>query len=69
MGNFQFLLGQGHLPKKANKIAQKHGAELINYTEPNGNRRHWFAGPNKGNPFDAQLANDVTVDLRQAGII
>ncbi|PYX09541.1 MAG: hypothetical protein DMG88_06180 [Acidobacteria bacterium] len=27
-------LPQGHLPQKAQQIAHKHGAELVNYVEP-----------------------------------
>lgn len=34
MSDYQFGLGRGHLPKKANTIASKHGAALVNYTDP-----------------------------------
>lgn len=68
MSEYFFGLGPGWLPAKADRIAQKHGAVLVNYTEPNGYKRHWFAGPNRGAPFDQQMADAVAADLRAAGI-
>lgn len=65
---FQFGLGEGHLPKKAAKIAQKHGADLINYTEPNGHKRHWFTGPNYGDPADKQVAATVLAEIAEMRI-
>lgn len=66
--SYLFLLGGGHLPRKADLVARRHGARLVNYTEPNGSKRHWFTGPNLGNPFDGQLRADVLADLERAGL-
>ncbi len=65
MSEFHFLLGPGHLSEKADKIAKRHGATLVNYTEPNGEKRHWFAGVNLGHPFDKQLSAAIRKDLEQ----
>jgi hypothetical protein len=81
MSEHLFGLGAGHLPQKANTIAERHGARLCNYTDPGckcgrgclrdcpASRRHWFAGPNRGEPFDGTMANGVMCDLRAAGIV
>jgi|SRR3990170_43087 len=69
MGDHFFALGPGHLPARADKIARKHGARLVNYTEPRGEKRHWFAGPNLGEPHDSTMARAVIADLRAAGVI
>ena len=71
-----FGLGPGHLGRREARIAQKHGATLVNYTDPQcvcgggcvmgecpGSRRHWFAGPNRGEPWDRRLAARVALAL------
>ena len=76
MSEYMFGLGTGHLPKKAAKIARKHGATLVNYTDAQdrcghgcrpytcpASRRHWFTGPSRGEPFDGALARAVAADL------
>lgn len=63
-----FGLGEGHMPEQAEQIAKKHGAALVNHTEPDGRERHWFAGINRGNPFDAALAEAVMGEIRTAGV-
>lgn len=80
MSEYLFGLGPGHMPKRADKIARKHGAGLVNYTDPGcscghgcerncpAKRRHWFAGPNRGEPFDSRMANDVMSALEAAGV-
>lgn len=68
MSEFCFGQGQGHLVEAADTIARRHGAALVNHTEPRGERRHWFAGPNRGEPWDSALAMAVGDDLRAAGI-
>ena len=80
MSDYYFLVGKGHLGKRADQIARKHGAVLINHTDPGcgcgygctydcpENRRHWFCCPNLGEPFDSATARAVESDLRQAGI-
>jgi hypothetical protein len=82
MSEFMFGAGSGWLPAKADKIAKKHGAYLVNYTDAQckcgygckphtckASRRHWFGGPNYGAPFDSQLAHRVEDELVEAGII
>lgn len=81
MSEYLFGCGPGWLPKKAAAIAREHGAMLVNYTDPGckcgygcasgeckSARRHWFAGPNLGSPFDARLAADVAAGIKAAGI-
>lgn len=69
MGDHFFGTGSGHLPERADRIAQKHGACLVNHTEPDGRQRHWFACDNRGEPFDSNTARAVTADLEAAGIL
>ena len=69
MSQYFFLLGPGHLPRQAHEIARQHDAALVNYTEPRGERRHWFAGQNRGAPFDSRMASRVKADLIAAGIL
>jgi len=81
MSEYYFGVGKGHLGRRADKIAAKHGAYLVNHTDPGcgcgygcttgdcpENRRHWFCCPNLGEPFDSATARAVESDLRQAGI-
>lgn len=68
MSEHFFLLGRGHLPAKAGKIANFFGATLVNFTEPNGHKRHWFAAPNRGEPFDSLVSTEVRKALAAAGL-
>lgn len=69
MSEYYFGLGSGHLPKRADKIASKHDACLVNYTEPGtGVKRHWFATRNYGHPHDQATAQAVIEDLKKAGL-
>lgn len=68
MSEYYFLLGDGFLPAKADRIARRHGATLVNYREPGGEKRHWFACRNRGFPHDDQVAAAVADDLEAAGI-
>lgn len=68
MSEYQFGQGPGHLPKAANEIASRHGAEVVNYTEPRGHKRHWITCENRGEPFDGETARAVMADLVRAGI-
>ena len=67
MGEYFFGLHNGHLKAVADKIAKKHGVEHVNFTEPTGRERGWFAGPNRGEPFDSRLASVVMADIDKAG--
>ena len=66
---YVFGRGSGHLPAKVNKIAKRHGARLVNYTESDGGKRHWFVGPSYGIPRDTDMARAVFDDLEAAGIL
>jgi hypothetical protein len=80
MSEYLFGLGDGHLGKRAAQIAKKHGAVLVNHNDPGcrcgcgcadecpATARHWFAGPNRGEPFDSALARAVEASLEKAGI-
>jgi hypothetical protein len=75
MSEFFFGTGRGHLPQRAARIARAHGATLVNTWEPGCQcghgchdecpecRRHWFAGPNRGEPFDSALARAVMAEI------
>ncbi len=65
--SFMFGLHDGHLTAKAQRIAKRHGADHINYTEPGGRRRGWFTSPNRGSPFDQATAKAVLSDIEAAG--
>lgn len=67
MSEYYFGLHKGHLTAKADKIAEKHGAWHVNFTEPRGERRGWFACPNLGAPFDGAVARAVMADVEAAG--
>lgn len=79
MTEFMFGVGTGHLSSRAAKAAKKEGATLVNHVDPgcrcgwgyNNNdcsacKRHWFAGPNYGAPFNGQLAERVLKAVRAA---
>lgn len=64
MNDYLFLMGHGHLNARAARIAENYGARLVNYTEPDGRKRHWFAGPNLGLPHDEIMAKAVRAALQ-----
>lgn len=68
-GPYFFGVGNGHLSQRAAIIARRHGAELTNYTEPNGKKRHWFETQNLGEPFNSATARAVMTDLYTTGIL
>jgi len=57
-------LHTGHLTARADQIAGRHG---VNYTEPCGERRGWFACPNRGPSFYQLIARAVIADIDRAG--
>jgi len=67
MSEHIFGLHKGHLRSKADEIAKRHGAWHINFTEPRGEKRGWFACPNRGTAFDQATANDVLAAIDAAG--
>jgi hypothetical protein len=64
---FQFGLHDGHLTLKAQLIAERHDADHVNYTEPNGRKRGWFVCDNRGSPFNEARAKRVLADIEDAG--
>lgn len=76
MSDFMFGSDKGHLSDDADLVAEKYGAGLCNYTDPGcgcgrghtkhcpANRRHWFTGPNRGEPFNGQMRDAVLNDPR-----
>ena len=82
MSEYFFGLGSGWLPKRADAIARKHGAELVNYTDAQcqcghgcsphtckRSRRHWFSTDNLGEPHDSTVRKNVMSALDRAGVI
>ena len=68
-GPYQFLLGSGHMGLNAQRIAETHGADCINYVDEHGKLRHWFEAENMGEPFNSRLREAVFADLVAAGIL
>lgn len=63
--NFLFGMGEGHLSNRAATIAKRAGATLVNHTEPNGRKRHWFAMENLGAPHDERRAQELLAHLQK----
>ena len=72
MSAYFFGLNAGHLPRRVARIARKHGAELVNYTDAGCKcgygctsgecpkcRRHWFEITNLGEPHNSAKAREV----------
>ena len=80
MSEYMFGLGSGYLPKPAASIARKRGAVLVNHCDPGCKcgygcddecpacKRHWFAGPNRGEPFDSAMGRAVMAEIEAAAI-
>ncbi len=81
MSDYMFGMGAGWLPRKAAAIARQHGADQVNYTDPQcrcghgcragecrAARRHWFTVRNLGEPFNSRTAQAVLADLRVVGV-
>jgi hypothetical protein len=46
--------------KRRDKIAQKFGATFVGpISRPDGTTKGWFAGPNRGHPFNDDLRRNV----------
>ncbi len=67
MSQYFFGLHVGHLAAQADRIARRHGARHINYTEPRGEKRGWFECANRGEPWDSATARAVLADIERAG--
>jgi hypothetical protein len=81
MSEYLFGIGSGWLPKRADIIARKFGASLYNHSDAEckcghscrphtckATRRHWFAGPSQGDPYDHQLSQKVMAAIAEAGL-
>ena len=81
MSEHFFGLGPGHLSPRARRVAEEHGATLVNHTDPGcqcgrgcvndcpRNRRHWFAVENLGFPHDDAKAREVLLALEAVGVV
>jgi hypothetical protein len=76
MSEYMFECGQGKVSKREamriDKIAKKHGAAFVTNCGPECfcgrncggcNHRYWFFGPNRGEPFDSQMARDIMAEV------
>jgi hypothetical protein len=72
MSEFMFGVGKGLVSQRDGKridaVARKHECTFVWATIPGNGAQHWFAGPNRGNPFDGAMAKAVYADLDAAGI-
>ena len=59
MSQHFFDLGPGHVSDTVKEAAEKAGGSAVNFTEPNGEKRHWYEVPNMDAPFDEMNANKV----------
>jgi len=61
MSEHMFGLYRGHLTARLVKRVETKFpmVSVTNYTEPRGEKRGWFSGPNRGNPFDRAMAAEV----------
>src|ERR1700732_472996 len=67
VSEYLFGVHYGHLAAPADQIAERHGAWHVNYTDPHGQRRGWFACSNRGAQFDQAIARAVrTIRLNPA---
>lgn len=74
-----FGLGPGWMPEKVREAARRHGAELVNYTDPQckcgrgckphecpKSRRHWFSCEDLGAPHNENTASRVMAAVAAA---
>jgi hypothetical protein len=55
--------------RRMDKIARKNGAHgFTTIVEPTGQHLGWFAGPNRGEPFDSRLGGQVMAEIKEAGL-
>jgi hypothetical protein len=66
MSEHHFGLYRGHLTQRLVAAVEKKfpGVSVTNYTEPRGEKRGWFSGPNRGSPFDDRMAAEVLAYAR-----
>jgi hypothetical protein len=54
--------------RKIENIAKRNECDFVEYVDPGDGYKNWFAGPNRGAPFDDAMARAVMGDLRAAGL-
>jgi len=54
--------------KTMERIAKRHGAYLVEATNPGTGYQRWFCCPNLGHPFDDRTERAVYDDLAKAGL-
>lgn len=66
MSEFHFQPYRGHLSAKLVAAVEKKfpRVSVNNYSEPRGEKRGWFSGPNRGSPFDDAMAREVLAYAR-----
>jgi hypothetical protein len=70
----EYLFGAGNgrvktrVADRIDRIARKHGARFVSCVLPGDGPRYWFAGPNRGDPFDQAMADAVWGELAAAGL-
>lgn len=71
MSEYFFGVGRGQLRaevrEKINALASTRDSYIINTNTPGEGWRYWFAGPNRGEPFDSSMKLGVMDKLRAAG--
>lgn len=67
-----FGVGRGDIPAEVyavvELVARRHGADIVNPTLPGGVSWYWFTAPNRGFPFDRDVARAVREDLAAEGL-
>ena len=67
-GEYFFGVHRGHLTRKADRIAAKHGAGHENTVDAStGLRSGSFFCTNRGDPFNGQTERAVMADIERAG--
>lgn len=73
MSEYFFGLGRGKVADsirdRVDDICRAHNVAFVNPTMPGEGPRYWFAGPNRGEPFDKALRKAVMADLEAAGLV
>lgn len=54
--------------RKIRKIEKEYAVSWTAYEGPEKRLRSWFSGPNRGEPFDRQLAASVFAAMVEAGL-
>lgn len=67
MSEYMFGVGRGRVDgeivDKVQEVAEKHDCDFVHGYFPGDGFRYWFAGPNRGHPFDREMGRAVIDDL------